>query len=574
MKYKIKGKIDNLDIVKQVCETRGVDYSNLELFLNPKEWVRSNPAIYNNMVKVAEIIIEAVKKNLNIGILIDSDCDGYLSSAMIVNYLNDVLGFNGMRFYMHENKEHGLTPYIMNQIKQYPPQLLIIPDASSSDWVQHQELWDMGVKTVIIDHHEAEGYSPFALVVNNQLQEESNKTLSAGGMVMKLLEQMDIILGEDKAKNYCDLASVSLVGDCMLMNHPETRYYVQQGLLNINNPLLEELIRAEGERSYEIISFDIAPTINAFIRMGSLQERQEVFLALIGNRALREITIRGQGKFELPLPEYISKMASRIKSRQTTAVKKALESENTLISSEELNIPITVCILDDEVSKSLTGLIGNRLTEIYKKPAIVLKRTKEGFLAGSGRTTDTFPDFKDYCNELGFFEFCAGHQGAFGVGITENKLNELYINTSGKTLGEDFDCYVVDKAYENNVSAFDIMSIGELNRYWSRGFDKPLFYVKLTNLTGMEVEIIGQKRNTIRIKKDNITYLKFKCEPEEIEAIQNKVVKEVELAGYFSVNEYYDNLCPQVIIEDLEYRGEDKIKEGFGFDFSNFNIQW
>lgn len=574
MKYKIKGKIDNLDIVKQVCETRGVDYSNLELFLNPKEWVRSNPAIYNNMVKVAEIIIEAVKKNLNIGILIDSDCDGYLSSAMVVNYLNDVLGFNGMRFYMHENKEHGLTPYIMNQIKQYPPQLLIIPDASSSDWVQHQELWDMGVKTVIIDHHEAEGYSPFALVVNNQLQEESNKTLSAGGMVMKLLEQMDIILGEDKAKNYCDLASVSLVGDCMLMNHPETRYYVQQGLLNINNPLLEELIRAEGERSYETISFDIAPTINAFIRMGNLQERQEVFLALIGNRALREITIRGQGKFELPLPEYISKMASRIKSRQTTAVKKALESENTLISSEELNIPITVCILDDEVSKSLTGLIGNRLTEIYKKPAIVLKRTKEGFLAGSGRTTDTFPDFKDYCNELGFFEFCAGHQGAFGVGITESKLNELYINTSGKTLGEDFDCYMVDKAYENNVSAFDIMAIGELNRYWSRGFDKPLFYVKLTNLTGAEVEIIGQKRNTIRIKKDNITYLKFKCEPEEIEAIQNKIVKEVELVGHFAVNEYYDNLYPQVIIENLEYSGEDRVKEGFGFDFSNFNIQW
>lgn len=574
MKYKIKGKIDNLDIVKQVCETRGVDYSNLELFLNPKEWVRSNPARYNNMVKVAEVIIDAVKKSLNIGILIDSDCDGYLSSAMIVNYLNDVLGFNGMRFYIHENKEHGLTPYIMNQIKQYPPQLLIIPDASSSDWTQHQQLFDMGVKTVIIDHHEAEGYSPFALVVNNQLQEESNKTLSAGGMVMKLLEQMDLMLGEDKAKNYYDLASVSLVGDCMLMNNPETRYYVQQGLLNINNPLLEELIRAEGERSYETISFDIAPTINAFIRMGSLQERQEVFLALIGNRALREITIRGQGKFELPLPEYISKMASRIKSRQTTAIKKALESENTLISSEELNIPITVCILDDEVSKSLTGLIGNRLTEIYKKPAIVLKRTKEGFLAGSGRTIDTFPDFKDYCNELGFFEFCAGHQGAFGCGIYDKKLNELYMNISGKTLGEDFDCYLVDKAYENNVSAFDIMSIGELNRYWSRGFDKPLFYVKLTNLSGAEVEIIGQKRNTIRIKKDNITYLKFKCEPEEIEAIQNKVVKEVELVGHFAVNEYYDNLYPQVIIEDLEYKGEEKPKEGFGFDFSNFNIQW
>lgn len=570
MKYKIKGEIDNLDIVKQICETRGVDYSNLELFLNPKEWVKSSPSMYNNLIQVAEIIVDSVKNNLNIGILIDSDCDGYLSAAMIVNYLNDVLGFNGLRFYIHENKEHGLTPYIMNQIRQYPPQLLIIPDASSNDWNQHQELASIGVKTVIIDHHEANGYSPFALVVNNQLQEESNKTLSAGGMVMKLLEQLDTILGENKAQNYCDLASVSLVGDCMLMNHLETRYYVQQGLLNINNPLLEELIRAEGKRSYETISFDIAPTINAFIRMGSLEERQELFLSLIGNRALREITIRGQGKFELPLPEYISRMASRIKTRQTTAVKKALESKETILIHD---LPFTICILEDSVNKSLTGLIGNRLTELYKKPAIVLKRYNN-YLAGSGRTIDTFPDFRAYLNETELFDYCQGHAGAFGCKIQWDKLGILQSKYSGQVLSEDWDCYIVDKAYENHVSAYDIMAIGELERYWSRGFDKPLFYVKLTNLTGAEVEIIGQKRNTIRIKKDNITYLKFKCEPEEIQAIENKIVNEVELVGYFSVNEYYDNLYPQVIIEDLEYKGEEKVKEVFGFNFSNFNVRW
>lgn len=570
MKYKIKGKIDDFDIVKQICETRGVDYSNLESFLNPKEWVRSNPSIYNNLLQVAEVIIDAVKNNWNIGILIDSDCDGYLSSAMIVNYLNDVLGFQGMRFYLHENKEHGLTPYIMNQIKKYPPQLLIIPDASSSDLSQQQELYNIGVKTVIIDHHEAKEYSPFALVVNNQLQEDANKTLSAGGMVMKLLEQMDLILGENKASNYYDLASVSLVGDCMLMNHPETRFYVQQGLLNINNPLLDELIRAEGDRSYETISFDIAPTINAFIRMGSLQERQELFLALIGNRALREITIRGQGKFELPLPEYISRMASRIKTRQTTAVKKALENEETVFIH---NLPFTICILEDSVNKSLTGLIGNRLTELYKKPAVVLKRYGS-YLAGSGRTIETFPDFKDYLNNTNLFVFCAGHQGAFGCKIEWDKLGVLQSKYIGQVLSEDWDAYLVDKAYFDNVSAFDIMAVGELNRYWSRGFDKPLFYVKLTNLTGAEVEIIGQKRNTIRIKKDNITYIKFKCEPEEIEAIQNKIVNEVELVGYFAVNEYYDNLYPQVIIEDFEYKGKERAKEGFGFSFFNTDIKW
>ena len=573
MKYRVKGKIDNLDIVKQICETRGVDYSNLESFLNPKEWVRSNPAIYKNLLSVAQTIIDAVNRKLKIGILIDSDCDGYLSAAMVVNYLAEVMDYPYVRLYIHDEKQHGLTPYVMSQIKAEPPQLLIIPDASSSNYKQHEELYQSGVEIVIIDHHEADGYSPFATVVNNQLQDGANKTLSAGGMVMKLLEQMDLLLGVSRAQDYYDLASVSLVGDCMLMNNPETRFYVQQGLLNVRNPLIDELMRAEGERSYETISFDIAPTINAFIRMGSLQERQEVFLALIGNRDLREITIRGQGKFELPLPEYISKMASRIKTRQTTAIKKALESEETKLIHD---LPFTICILDDKVTKSLTGLIGNRLTELYKKPAVVLKKVDEHFYAGSGRTIDTFPDFKDYLNDTKYFVFCQGHQAAFGCKIGQDMLEMMKQDYKGKTLGEDFDCYIVDKAYENNVSAFDIMAVGELNKYWSRGFDKPLFYVKLTGLTGSEVEIIGQKRNTIRIKKNNITYLKFKCEPEEIEAIQSKVVNEVELVGHFSINEYYDNLYPQVLIEDLEYKGVEKQKESaFGFDFSNFgNIKW
>lgn len=572
MKYKLKGEIDNLNIIKQVCETRSVDYKNLESFLNPKEWVRSSPTIYNNMELVAKIILDAVKENKKIGILIDSDCDGYCSSAMVVNYLNEVLNYQGMRFYMHQEKEHGLTPFIMNQIKQYPPDLLIIPDASSSDWTQHLELYEIGIETVIIDHHEADGYSPFAKVVNNQLQENSNKTLSAGGMVIKLLEQMDFMLGESRAQDYYDLASVSLVGDCMLMNNLETRFYVQQGLLNIRNPLLDELIRAEGERSYETISFDIAPTINAFIRMGEMELRQEVFLAMIGNTSRREITIRGQGKFMLPLPEYIAKMASRIKTKQTNAVKKALESDEVKIIHD---LPFTICILEDDVMKSLTGLIGNRLVELYNKPAIVLKRYGN-FLSGSGRTTDTFPNFKDYLNETSYFTYCAGHQGAFGVKIDLDKLNKLQCDYKGKKLSDDCDCYLVDKAYENGASAYDIMQIGELNRYWSRGFDKPLFYVKLTGLTGAEVEIIGQKRNTIRIKRDNITYVKFKCEPEEIESIQSKIINEVELVGYFNVNEYYDNLYPQVIIEKLEYKGNDKLKESsFGFDFSNFgNVKW
>ncbi|MCI9069872.1 MAG: hypothetical protein HFJ13_11525 [Clostridium sp.] len=574
MKYKLKNAINSTDIVEQVCNNRGVDFKRIEEFLYPKKWVRSNPKIYTNLELIADTIIFVAKAKKKIGILIDSDCDGFLSAAMIVNYLREVLGVEEIRFYMHENKEHGLTSFIMNQIKEEPPELLIIPDASSNDWCQQAELSHMGIATVILDHHEAKGYSPFALIANNQLQEGVNKNLSAGGMVMKLLEMIDEKLNLNRALDYCDLAAVSLVGDCMLMNNVETRFYVQYGIMNINNPLLLELIRVEGERSYESISFDIAPAINAFIRIGEVTEKQELFLALIGDNRKKEISIRGQGKFILPLPEYISKMATRIKARQTTAVKKAIESKNAKLIS---NLPFTVFILDDETKKTLTGLIGNKLVDMYKKPAIVIRLLENGeTYGGSGRTTDTFPNFKDYLRDIKFFNFCEGHQGAFGVNIDKESLEDMLVKLNDESLDGYEDCYLVDKVYENFVSAYDIMQISELNRYWSRGFDKPLFYIKLTDLESAKVEVIGQKRNTIRIKHNNITYLKFKCEPSEIEKIEQTNITEIEMVGFFNVNEYYDNLYPQVFIEDIEYKGTKKLNNSFfSFNFNNFNdVKW
>ena len=94
-----------------------------------------------------------------------------------------------------------------------------------------------------------------------------------------------------------------------------------------------------------------------------------------------------------------------------------------------------------------------------------------------------------------------------------------------------------------------------MNNYWSRGFEQPLFYIKLENLSPKQVEIIGQKRDTIRIKHDHITYVKFKCSVDEIERVKNTQINSVELIGTFHINEWNDRLYPQVQIEKLEFIG-------------------
>ena len=569
MKYKLRNENTNQDIIKLICDNRGVEFEKLVDFLNPKENAIMNPLVYANMEKVCNIILDAVNTNKTIGIVIDADADGYCSSAILINYLWNTFGFGNFVFFMHSEKNHGLTPEIMEKIDKNPVDLVILPDASSSDYNQHKTLDDKGIKVVVIDHHEAEKESEYATVVNNQLNFFGNKTLSGGGMVIKVVEMIDKLTGNDNAKNYYDLASVALVGDSMLMNHPETRYYVQEGLKNINNPLLMELYKGDETRNFESISFDVAPTINAFIRIGTDIERQDLFRALIGHVDSREISIRGQGTFELSLPEYIARLASRIKSRQTTAIKKALESENTVIHIDGL--PIAICILDEATPKSLTGLIGNRLVALYNKPAIVLKPAGVNY-SGSGRSTDTFEDFRKYIVNSNRFTFAQGHAGAFGCSIKWDNLVAFMKEIKGTTLGEEADVMLVDKAYENIVSAYEIMAVDELNNHWARGFDKPKFYIKLTGLSGGEVDIIGQKRDTIRIKHNHITYIKFKCSPEEIEEVKNKNIHEVEIIGSFAVNEYMDRMYPQVLIDKLEVRGTDvEVQPSIGFGFVTTN---
>lgn len=570
MKYKLKGQ-QKVDIIEQVCETRGVRVDELQQFLNPQPWVVTSPGIYDNISEAAEIIIRCVREELKIGILVDSDVDGYCSAAMVINYLNDVMGYANIKMYIHKDKAHGLTPAIMEEVIINPPDLLIIPDAGSGDFKQHETLYNMGVEVVVIDHHEAEKYSDHAKVVNNQLNEQGNKTLSGGGMVLKLLEQMDNDLGVTKASDYYDLAAVCLVGDCMLMNVLETRYYVQQGLRNVNNPLLQVLFKPEKGISFESISYDVAPTINAFIRMGTLEERQDLLLALIGRNEEREICIRGQGSFDLELPDYILKLSSRMKSRQTTAVNKAIDS---LVELHTQELPFTICVLNNDTSRNLTGLIGNKLVEIYRKPALVLKAYDE-YYSGSGRTTDTFPDFKDYCESIGIK--AQGHQGAFGCTVTKEKKAELLKGMRGRILQDDDQTYLVDKAYINHVSAYEIVAIDELKSYWGRGFEKPLFYVKLDNVSSNDVAIIGQKKDTIRITKNNITYIKFKCSKKEIDEIKSTSIRGIELVGNFSVNEWNNNIYPQVLIERLEINGTEveQVNKNFSFNFGDLaNIKW
>ena len=212
MKYSLKGSTHQ-DIVTRIFENRNVDIENRSAFLNPSRESIQDPMIYPNMDRAFAVYRDCIKNNEKILVVVDSDADGYCSSATLINYTRLTLGYKNIEFIMHEDKQHGLTPSIMEKIFKIEPTLVIVPDAGSSDYKQHKILRECGMQVIVIDHHECEGYSEDAIVINNQLTDCGNKTLSGAGMVLKFLEFVDNQIGQNQSEYYYDLVAVALVAE-------------------------------------------------------------------------------------------------------------------------------------------------------------------------------------------------------------------------------------------------------------------------------------------------------------------------------------------------------------------------
>lgn len=551
MKYKLRASV-NPDIVRLVYENRNIEFNNKEMFLNPTADARMCPSIYKNMKDAFEMLAYCIRNGMRIVILVDSDCDGLCSGAMMYLYIRDVIGYSNVEYILHEGrKAHGLTKEMMPRLLSNKPDLLIIPDAGSNDYKEHEILKNYGVNIIVIDHHGCDRYSENAIVVNNQLQEQGNKTLSGAGMVLKFLEYLDIVANLDGARHFYDLCAVALVADSMEITHPETRYYVFEGLKNIKNPLLQTLMGDKENKDFSTISYDVAPSLNAIIRIGSVEEQQELFKALVCKEdALVTMNVRGKGEVEMTTTESIKLISDRLKGRQTRQIKKALEDENTIVITQ--NLPFTIVIFDNEEHKNLSGLIASKIVEKYNKPAIVVCEKEDGYY-GSARTSDYFPEFRSYLARTNMFKYALGHEGAFGCAITKGCLSKLTVSLLNTTLGDD--AYLVDKSYiDGYVPATDIYAIAEMKSLWCKGFEEPLFHVRLKDVHQANISVIGKNKDTLKFKYNYIEFIKFKCTPEEITSVIGEKPVDIELVGKFDVNEWNGRTTPQVKVVDMEVK--------------------
>ena len=573
MKYKLIAKPNkNYSPMQQILVNRGIDVKDIEHYLKTSDADILNPDLLDNMAEGVKRLVSAIKNQEKIFLIVDCDADGFTASAALVNYIYKVFpsAMDLLSIQLHEGKEHGIEEKWLEEIVANEYKLVICPDASSNDYEQHKFLKDNGIDVLVLDHHDAEEVSENAIIINNQLSDYPNKTLSGVGIVYKFCSKIDELMKIKEADTILDLVSLGMIADMMDMRNFETKHLIQKGLTRIENPFFKALVERQaysiGETVTPIgVAFYIAPLINATIRVGTQNEKEVMFKAMLNHCAYDMIpsTKRGEkGKTEAIVVQAV-RNATNVRNRQKKARDNGFEYVEQIIAANNLDKnKIIVVQVSEDLDKNLTGLIANQLMAKYQKPVLLVRETDEGLLQGSARGYDKseLKDLKSFLLESGFMEYAEGHASAMGVGIYKDKVNALVDYSNTVLANYDFSaCYDVDYEYmSNDFKAQDIIDIGSMKSLWGKGVDEAMVVIKGIKITSNNITLMSANKNpTIKITLQNGTSLiKFGASQAEFESLKSSGYTEIDVIGTCAINEWQGMITPQILIKDYEVVGK------------------
>ena len=587
MKYKLISPINkNYSIQQQILTNRGIPINELDHYLHTTDEDVNPPEALgqDKLREAARALANVVKENKIAYTIVDCDCDGFTSSAILMNYLHDLFPRwveSNFHFIIHDGKQHGLNDTI-DEVLQKKPSLLFVPDAGSNDVEECKRLYDLNIPVIILDHHDCEIDNPYAIVINSQ-NNYSNHYLSGAGVTWQFCRYLDEKMHTNFANDELDLVALGLTADMMSLTSLETKHLINKGFqdTNIKNPFFTYMIQKNAYSMKDIVNptsvaFYVAPYVNAMTRSGTIEEKTILFESMLKFKAFKQVpsTKRGHAKDEAEsIVEQAIRTVTNVKARQTKAQNVGLEKIEAMIEENRmLEHKVLLFLLDPgTIDKNLAGLVANKLMAKYQRPVCILTKVESNpddlpwedsnvvSYQGSARGCEKtgILDFKKICADTGECIFTAGHPNAFGLGIEANNIDS-FIEKTDAALADisDEPIYYVDYIYEGNeVSSEDILAIAGMNDLWGQNMDEPLLCIHGLKVSKDMVTVYVKKNNTLKITLPNgITLMKFDASDEECNKLQNENTGyyELNVVGTANANTWMDNTTAQLFVVDYE----------------------
>ena len=342
-------------------------------------------------------------KDKHVLIVGDYDCDG-ICATTITKRLLEHLGINNSYYIPSRIDEgYGLSEKIVSIAHKHRYDVIITVDNGVSAISSISLANSLGIKVMIIDHHEYVDIPDcYGFIHPNLLDKDFNK-LSAGALCYLL----STLFYEDDYSLV--LGGLSILSDMVgVLNY--NRYLLKKMMNVLNTSDMYQIKLLNGASiDYDSLSFNAIPKINAVSRMGyNANILVKYFLSD------RDECIK--------LLDSINKINDYRKNETKSECDLALSMLNR---KDKLAL-----IVSSEFKEGICGLIANRISLNYDVPCIVFSK-KDGLLKGSGRSRENFNIYEYLLDTKELFTSFGGHGQACGVCLDESKLDDLkaYIDT-------------------------------------------------------------------------------------------------------------------------------------------------
>ena len=393
-----------------------IEDEKINVFLNPKRSNFNNPFLMLDMEKTADRLIQAINNKEKTIIYGDYDVDGITSITVLKKFLNE-RGLEVDYYIPNRIKEgYGLNKEAIQEIAKKGYKLMITVDCGISGIEEVDLANSLGIKTIITDHHEQLEELPKAYSIINPKRKDDTypfRWLAGVGVVFKLIQAISIKLSLDEKEylKYLDIVCIGTISDIVPLID-ENRVIAKLGLMLVKvtkNIGLRELIREIGYKNIDssMVSFGIAPRINASGRMGKQEEALKLFLT-----------------DDQEIAKQITKRLNQYNLERQEKEKKIFEQAMEKLSIQNLEELNSIVLAGEDWHHGVIGIVASRITEKFFKPTILICiEGEEG--KGSGRSIPGFDLHEALVESSKHLKKYGGHEMAVGLSLEKNKIEEF-----------------------------------------------------------------------------------------------------------------------------------------------------
>lgn len=408
------------ELLAKILVNRGITgEEEIEIFLNPKRNNFHNPFLLNDMEKAVDRIIKAIETKEKTIIYGDYDVDGITSITVLKKFLNE----RGLQvdYYIPNRLDegYGLNDEAIKKIAEQGYTLMITVDCGISGIEEVKKATSYGIETIITDHHEQLETLPEAYAIVNPKRKDNTypfRGLAGVGVVFKVIQAISqkLNLDEKEYLKYLDIVCIGTISDIVPLVD-ENRVIAKLGLMLVKcskNIGLRELIKETGYKNVDsfMVSFGIAPRINACGRMGKQEEALELFLTDDYEKACT-----------------ITKNLNQYNLQRQEIEKNIFDQAIEELQKENIDNLNSIVLAGENWHHGVIGIVASRITEKYFKPTILIGIENE-IGKGSGRSVPGFDLHDALAQSAEYLEKYGGHEMAVGLSLNKDKIKDFKIH--------------------------------------------------------------------------------------------------------------------------------------------------